>query len=168
MDRFFQLVDDVYSKYCIPRIYPVPLDDIVRGLGYKVDFFEVTPETEHISGAVYYNDNQIWLNPREIRKRRNFTLAHELGHILLGHEKNVIDGREYDTRHNIANPDKTDKREVDANEFAAELLMPENTFKKVWDETKSIVELSDYFDVSIVAANARMEKLGLMYDYEKK
>jgi Zn-dependent peptidase ImmA (M78 family) len=140
----------------------------VRGLGYKVDFFEVTPETEHISGAVYYEENKIWLNPEDIKRRRNFTLAHELGHILLGHEKDVIDGREYDTRRNITKPDKKDKREIDANEFAAELLMPENAFKKVWDDTKSIVKLSDYFDVSIAATMARREKLGLMYDYEKK
>ena len=73
-------------------MYPVPLDDIVRCIGYKVDFFEVTIENEHISGAVYYNDKQIWLNPNDIIKRRNFTLAHELGHILLWHEKDSQNG----------------------------------------------------------------------------
>ena len=168
MDRFFQVVDDLYSKFEIPKIYPVPLMAIAKGLGYRVDFFEVTPENEHISGAVYYNEKQIWLNPGEIAQRRNFTLAHELGHILLRHDKDVSDGREYDTRKNITNPEKKDKREVDANEFAAELLMPEDAFKNVWRKTRSIVELSDFFDVSIAATNARMEKLGLRYDYERK
>ena len=141
---------------------------IAKGLGYSVDFFEVTPENEHISGAVYYETKQIWINPNDIRKRRNFTLAHELGHIALGHGKDAHNSKEYDTRKNLMNIENKEKREVDANEFAAELLTPEDAFKDIWRRTRSIVELSDFFDISIAATRARMEKLKLGYDYEQR
>ena len=52
-------------------------------------------------------------------------MAHELGHILLGHCDDCTD--EYDTRDDINNP-KQGTREYDANEFATELLMPEKEF----------------------------------------
>lgn len=71
--------------------------------------------------------NEISVNQFESEYRQRYTIAHELGHILLGHNdvsyifsdmskyKNTIDRM----------------NEVTANKFAAELIMPEKLVKKV-------------------------------------
>src|SRR3712207_7408724 len=57
-------------------------------------------------------------NGREATTRQRFTLAHELGHVRCGHAPAV----DVDTIADLAN--RTDPLEVQANAFAAELLLP--------------------------------------------
>jgi len=62
--------------------------------------------------------------------RHNFTFAHELGHYFLNHQPNFNhDGQPIIrcTASDIDNNQKT--REVEANLFAVELLMPEDSFR---------------------------------------
>lgn len=159
-DRYTELIKGVYDKYSMPMVYPVPLLDFAQTLGYEVRDFVLTAENRNISGAVMYNDKKILLNPSEYEKRRNFTLAHELGHIILGHGRDRES--EYDTRETVWNPEK-DPHEYAADELAAELLMPEEEFRKLWMECKDVPELADAFEVSIMAAKKRLEKLGIKY-----
>ena len=162
VDKYAERIKGVYDLYSMPGIYPVPLLDFAQTLGYKVRDFVLTAENRHISGAVMYKEKIILLNPSEYEKRRNFTLAHELGHIILGHGADR--DNEYDTRETVWNP-KKDSREYEADELAAELLMPEAEFKKLWNEYKNVPELADAFEVSIMAAKKRLDKLGI--DYER-
>ena len=78
---------------------PEPLLDFAQTLGYKVRDFVLIAAKRHISGTVMYKDKIILLNPSEYEKRRNFTLAHELGHIMLGHGADR--DSEYDTRETV-------------------------------------------------------------------
>lgn len=51
----------------------------------------------------------------------NFSLAHEVAHLALGH-------------HNVGTDSEIDARELAANQFASELLMPETTIRALnWD-----------------------------------
>lgn len=80
-------------------------------------------------------------NPR----RLSFTLAHEVGHILLGHKR---DG---------------DEEERLANAFAAELLMPrvlagELLLRNQWADPAG--ELADWFGTSLSMTRLRLESLG--------
>ena len=45
--------------------------------------------------------------------------------------------------------------EKEANEFAAELLMPENLVKEKWYECKSVYKMAKYFGVSEIAMSIR-------------
>jgi len=77
-------------------------------------------------------------------RRRNWTLAHEAGHIALKHEK---DG-------------ETEERE--ANLFAAELLMPEPILFEIADRLGRVLnarEISSLFEVSASAAEYRVAQL---------
>ncbi|MBR5496301.1 MAG: ImmA/IrrE family metallo-endopeptidase [Oscillospiraceae bacterium] len=79
------------------------------------------------------------------QKRLNWTLAHELGHICLRHE---CDG---------------DVQEIEANFFAAQLLMPEvviNQIQKVTGKL-SYQELCVIFGVSVQAAKHRIKTLSV-------
>jgi Zn-dependent peptidase ImmA (M78 family) len=65
------------------------------------------------------------INSDESPTRQRFTIAHELGHFFLHETKETfIDYR--DNKKNIVR----DKREIDANKFAAALLMPKKLLLK--------------------------------------
>ncbi len=158
MDRFSTIIANLYTQYNFPMIFPVPLVSIANALGYTVFDFQINQNNRHISGAVLYEQKKILLNPTELPSRRNFTLAHEIGHIVL--DGPAQKGSVIDTRNDILQP-PLNTRECDANEFAAELLMPATEFRSQWEKTRSVVSLSDYFNTSISATIVRLERLGL-------
>ncbi len=161
MDRYTDLIDRVYEQYNIPRIFPVPLLSITAALEYEVQYFEINKTTEDLSAVTFYKKKQIFISPNESGGRFRFTLAHELGHILLGHGNDRES--EFDTRENMWNPNKT-HREYEADEFAAELLMPEEKFREIWNATHDIPTAQIYFNVSKAAVQKRIEKLEIKYE----
>lgn len=76
------------------------------------------------------NKYKIFTNPFDGAQRQRFTIAHELGHIVLEHLE-VEDNLKEPTL-NILNReiefDSSSYQEKEANKFAAELLMPEEDF----------------------------------------
>ncbi len=83
-----------------------------------------------------------------------FTVVHEVGHIVLHPNENMVDYRRQ--------PDDQpyDPREYEANTFAAELLMPEREFKNAWITSGGdLEEVALYFGVSTHAAMIRAEKV---------
>ena len=94
----------------------------------------------------------IFVNPTEPARRQRFTVAHELGHCLLGHGcRDRLKGTltEYE-------PD-----EAAANQFAAELLMPENAVR-YFAAKKNLQDLMEIFDVSQTAIYFRLKNLRLI------
>lgn len=86
--------------------------------------------------------------------RINYILAHELGHIVLGHS--------IDTMRERFSDGKISDEERQANIFANNLLMPEKKFRDVCRECGNRVEKVAYsFGVSNSAAGARMSILGI-------
>lgn len=89
--------------------------------------------------------------------RRRFSLAHELAHFLLhrGQASNFRD--EVFTRR----LGSRSKMEIEADSLAAEILMPEASFREaVSGGQKSVSGLSDMFGVSNQALRFRAQKLG--------
>lgn len=74
---------------------------------------------------------EIRINKYEPLVRQRFTIAHEIGHILLGHEG--VSFR--DTNYQQYNDFIKRMNEVNANSFAAELLMPEKLLRKALENT---------------------------------
>ena len=110
--------------------------------------------TESISGAAYRKNNLhfILLNNSQSLGRQNFTLAHELGHLVI-HNKDVFD---------LAEEDKALERE--ANIFASHFLLPEDQVKfklgAIKNMTKfDILMVSQYFRVSFSAAAIRLSNI---------
>lgn len=96
-------------------------------------------------------------NVDEIPTRGRFTMAHELGHVLLGHVRPGTKPKR-DNNFNAYG----DWDEVDANSFAAELLMPETYVRRAVEQGLGISELAEKFDVSPTAMRYRLQKLGLV------
>ena len=109
----------------------------------------------------------ITVSPFQTEERRNFTIAHELGHLFLhmGFQTNASkwsmqDGNPYYRSGNS-------ESEYQSNEFAAAFLMPQSIYKKVMDENTNgnlvnTYEIARFFHVSVDAAANRGKWLGYL------
>ena len=99
-----------------------------------------------------------------------FTLAHELGHYLndkdyLDDNGEMKDGSKQSPRwlHRKEKSFKNDKdmrrRDVKANKFAADLLMPKDVFIEKWQELSTPQKVAEYFGVSLEATHIRASSL---------
>lgn len=102
------------------------LPSVLESLGIKLFMFPIhIPKFFGFSFAVG-REKGILVNcePGISGERRLFTLAHELGHMLL-HGESALAQQEYA---------KNGALEDEANRFASRLLMPDAIFRKVWGE----------------------------------
>lgn len=92
----------------------------------------------HGINIILYNQSAEWFP-----ERLNWTLAHEVGHIYSNHEEDGC------------------KEEIEANWFAAQLLMHENILRDLADLNKGLCvrEIERVFKVSATAAQNRLKSL---------
>lgn len=108
-------------------------------------------EDEKFDGVSFITDKGyplIIINKNFSNDRKRFTLAHELGHILLHNENNF--------------PISTFRdREKEANEFASEFLMPESSIKNSLRNLKmsDLGELKNYWLTSMSSIIRRAKDL---------
>lgn len=121
----------------------------------------------HILGALATNGDKAAIycrvEDKEDSHRYRFTIAHELGHCCLNHFP--VDGS---TVHLIFRKDgeTTDRKEIAANVFAGQLLIPEESLLNVISELliPSIRTLADIFDVSSTVMLERLKFLKIRAD----
>ena len=151
------------QKYNVPSLvelqntFPVPVGVICEQLGIKI--YEL-PLSDDISGRVYREDNSYFIetNLRQVQTRRRFTIAHELGHYCLHKDFLDISGMilERSTMSEVIKD-----KEYEADDFAAELLMPKQHFVEKYNQSSNISELSKYFMVSSAAVRVRLNSLSI-------
>lgn len=103
--------------------------------------------------------------------RKRFTIAHEIGHVLLHIDKDTVEIIDSDADffrsqfEDTAEWTDVRQREVEANMFAAGLLMPADLVREVWNElsedSRSVETLSALFQVSEEAMGYRLSAIGL-------
>lgn len=111
---------------------------------------------------------EIAIFPEQDDERRNFAIAHELGHLFL-HMGYLISKETWGQYSNSGQCVQfahfcTDEQDCQANEFAASLLMPQKEFKEKIDEHTSgnfadMAQVANYFHVSISMATNRARSL---------
>jgi len=155
---------------------PVPVDLLIRRQGIEIVRKNLDDDT---SGFVYVDpktdDAVIGLNVSHSKTRQRFTLAHELGHFMMhkssgGHLH--VDDRDFFVRFRTKHSrEGLDIQEIEANAFAAELLMPtrflEQDVKQIKDgvsvsEEKSIRIMANRYGVSLQALLFRLANQGLL------
>lgn len=128
------------------------LRECVEKLGGKIVFDN--SKIGSIGGSITVNGRNnftIYLSTITSKRRNNFTIAHELGHYVLHSMlgENKLEAKRDDSENSLA--------EIEANYFAAELLMPESNLKS--EEQDDNVELAKIYDVSVPAMNWRRKLL---------
>lgn len=128
---------------------PTPLQDICDYLRINLIFMpsRTTTDAMYIHGP---NGPAIIINDSKRVNRKRFSLAHELGHYILGHGPVSFFSETRRNRHRI--------QEVQANQFAAELLMPRPVL--IRQKLVSPSEISKRCCVSFDSATIRAKQLG--------
>jgi len=157
---------EVLNQFWKDERLPVNLHYIAEAMGVNVIESVLSPDC---SGVIIRSaiDNivNININKKDALVRKRFTLAHELGHLKLGHLSEGTDSmfRMVDTPKEFYS-DQTDIKERDANNFAIELLTPEDAIKFLILKRNmtSIEKLTQCFGISKIALNYRLKNLGLV------
>ncbi|MBR7829908.1 ImmA/IrrE family metallo-endopeptidase [Actinospica sp. MGRD01-02] len=147
---------------------PVDPEQIADQLGIIV---ANAPMTDDVSGMLVREPDRIVIGVNQTHhiNRKRFTIAHEIGHLKLHKGRSVI--MDSDVRMNFRDRVAslaTDREEIEANRFAAALLMPEHVVRP-WVAEQSfrnaaqmVEQFADTFRVSPSAANFRLVNLGII------
>ena len=135
--------------------------ELVSSLGGKIELAQAADSMSQEGGSMYaWKDGRfvIHLSPFTGVLRDNFTIAHELGHLKL-HVSEYFN--QHPERVDVrVNRFGNDKPELQANRFAAALLMPAEAFTSVGKQTGwNIPALSVRFSVSQPATQYRADFL---------
>lgn len=111
-------------------------DPLVLGLFVK----------KNLSAFISLEDGIVVYNNSHPSVRNRFSVAHEIGHFVLGHT----------FKQDIFNLGSRDPREIEANIFASELIMPFRWIKKDLGSGMNIPELAKRYWVSEEAIGWRL------------
>ena len=148
---------------------PVDVERVAKSVHIAV---RRTPSEDDISGFLLRQAGQaiIGVNTLHHPNRQRFTIAHELGHFVLHqHDEVHIDRAVVKLRDRTSSKGE-DPEEVEANGFAAELLMPEQfltrdlarlTFTDLLDD-RGMQRLAKQYQVSVQAMTNRLVSLGYL------
>lgn len=155
----------------------VPVQDIAKRHGIDVRIQPI--DDDSVSGFLARLPGRhavIGVNATHSEKRRRFTIAHELGHFFLhgeqGQQEVHIDRtRQFAVKlRSAASSRGDDAEEIEANQFAAELLMPTRFIERDFarhsfdlsDDDETVSAMADQYGVSTQAMSYRLAYLGLI------
>lgn len=153
-----QMARKVIKDYKI-KSAPVNIKIIVQGIGLK---YVELDDPEYIDGVVMkIKETLVFiLNKAKPLNRQRFTIAHELGHYFLKHDirdfydPESVRGEEFQDE---CIENKKSPKEIEADIFASELLVPYELLKQYKNDIKNIKLLSKTFlvskDVMSIAVN---------------
>lgn len=151
---------EVISKHSLHRL-PINVYQVAENLGSHV-IFESLPNDFYmkLKAFCYKEDgfSLIGINKNHPVVLQRYSLAHELHHLLY----------DFDAQNFTCGPGNESKEvEVDAERFAAELLMPRNMIERLTSNPLNtsyltISLVAQHFGVSYEAAAIRLEKFGLI------
>ncbi len=124
LNRAQEKAVELLDEFGIEDIQDVDIRDLV----YAKDIIYREAPLENYDGRIVYGKRGralITVNSNlTYGPRKRFTIAHELGHYILGHNRKEV------AHDNQASMEfyKSGSQETEANQFASELLMPTSTF----------------------------------------
>jgi Zn-dependent peptidase ImmA (M78 family) len=147
---------------------PVDVEQLAIFCGAEVRYEPFTGELSGMLRRQHSGKHVIGVNATHSVARQRFTIAHELGHLQLhkDEEFHVDETPPIRFRRDSASP-AVDSDEIEANYFAAELLMPakwlENEIEEIppgVEPEEAVAHLADIFGVSVQAMTIRLSSLG--------
>ncbi len=151
-----------HGLYSLP-INPVHLANVLGVAVNNAKFFD-----ESLTALITKRGRatQIFVEQSAPPYRKRFSIAHELGHYFLHlHEDGgIVDKRadmfrEREPADGLISEDQ--RREIEANWFAAELLMPAQFVREEWSKNPSTPYMARAFNVSEEAIGYRVDALDL-------
>lgn len=147
---------DILIKEGVNKL-PVDVVSLCKQMGISVKYYEPTDDNDGM--CIILEDTPVIFVKRDcVRQRKRFTIAHELGHILLGHVG----------KYHLVNREPSSKDspiEQAANVFASRLLAPACV---LWGcKVKNPEEIMQLCDISKQSAEYRMIRMKELYERNK-
>lgn len=141
---------------------PIPIEEIVELYELELRFVDFGDKSKQISGLYDSKSRVIYVNKTESPQRQRFTIAHELAHALM-HGDELKDNPNLGIFYRKPLRDKIFEsiEEQQANNFAANALVPETLLKKLYTSCKSHEILAKVFNVSRQVIDFHIQNLGL-------
>lgn len=145
---------------------PIPVERIAESLGAEI---RRSVLDDSLSGMIYLRGQKpiIGVNSMHHQNRQRFTIAHETAHLIL-HKDQIVDHVHVDRRFPVLMRDAKsatgiERIEIEANRFAAELLMPTFLLLRALktrgfdiDDEEPLRRLARHFRVSTQALQYRI------------
>jgi len=147
---------EIIAKY--QAVAPVDIVSIAQEVGIRV--WEMPRLPEGVSGQIWQDPINggtsgfsIGVRATDALVRKRFTVAHELAHYIL--HRNRLDGGLFEDV--MYRGGLSSREETQANQMAADILMPFGLLNKLLDEGESTVDgLAKRLQVSLVALKIRL------------
>lgn len=164
MPSIEQTIENVLKK-CRVTKPPVPVERIAEELGLDI---RLAPFEGDLSGALVRTEDEkfIGVNSNHHPNRQRFTIAHELAHFFLHKGMRLhIDKNIWVNWRDDESSKAVQWQEIQANQFAAELLMPTAFLKRDLNRIGRVNEhlvqiLAQKYRVSSQAMDIRLNNLG--------
>ncbi|WP_170164475.1 ImmA/IrrE family metallo-endopeptidase [Sinomicrobium pectinilyticum] len=156
---------NLLNTYGFESLLDFPLDLFAHGLGATVVEKPLLNSDGRIISGQKHTIIEINENI-EFEEKKRFTLAHEIGHLILHKGLDVHNDNEATTSwfNNKEKQAKNGKIEYEANQFASELLIPSHLFHEKQKGKKFspdlLKELATFFKVSITSITFKYFELG--------
>ena len=148
---------------------PVPVDSIASAIGVAIEYARLD---DSLAGLVFLGGERpvIGINAQHHINRQRFSIAHEIGHVVLhaaqiGKDVHVDRGFTV-MRRDAKSAQGTDALEIQANRFAAALLMPKAFLRQSLidggieiDDQAAVLNLARIYGVSEAAMQIRLASL---------
>jgi Zn-dependent peptidase ImmA (M78 family) len=145
-------------------LFSIPIDPVTLANNIGIRVNNAVFSDDNLSGLIAKRGSNvsILVNKSDPPYRKRFTIAHELGHHFLHllSDGEFVDNK-VDLFRDTEGGDQSKKTEVQANQFAAALLMPSELVKIEYKKNNDISDLAKKFNVSEDAMGYRLQRLRL-------
>ena len=138
---------------------PIAVDKIAKFLGIEIRY---SPLDDELSGMIFVKDNTTFIvvNALHHPNRQRFSIAHEIGHAVM--HRHMLDGKVHVDKgikvlmRSAVSSTGTVNEEIQANKFAAELLMPQQSILDIL--TDKIIDIDDDEPVDDLARKFKVSR----------
>jgi Zn-dependent peptidase ImmA (M78 family) len=135
----------------------VDVAKIAKGEGVEIKEIKMPDEFKGVAGFYDKQSKTIYIEKADPPHRKLFSIAHELGHIILGHQHATVQFRVTHSETPYS------KEEKEANSFAKHLLMPDfmlRQYLRNYNLTRAdYVTMAKMFGVPVPAMAHSLERL---------
>lgn len=159
--QFDRMTEELVAPLSLAHA-PVPVERIAASLGLRIEYTELG---EGVSGLLVASGatGTIGINKRDPRVRQRFSIAHEIGHFKLHADAsdNLFIDREYVLFRDHRASRGEIRHEIQANMFAASLLMPASLLKLRIETGR--IDLGDDEQVEELAREFQVSQAAMAY-----
>lgn len=155
INKAIKLANELRSEIWKNRGFPVDPVIIANNLGIKVVETNLPEIVSSVLMKEKGKDLTIIVHYIDSKNRKRFLSAYELGHFIYHFQQNK-DNDKYEYI-NFRNKLNIQNREIFANNFAINLLMPDKEIKKLNRKGTNVIIMAYFFDVPVDIVNFRLK-----------